>query len=428
MTTSSDPTDRSRNTHPDDRRLAVEWWLSERPIPYARNPRIADEAAVGKVAASIAEYGWRQPIVVDARGVIIAGHTRLLAAKRLGLARVPVHVATDLTPQQVKAYRLADNRTAQETSWDPELLPLEVAELADLGYDLDLLGFDSDELAELTFLAKEGLTDPDEVPEPPLEPVTKRGDLWQLGDHRLLCGDATDEDDVARLMDGKQAVLMATDPPYLVDYDGGNHPATHANGGKRGRPTSKGWDAYHDPETAVAFYADFLRLALGCALVERPAVYQWHAMMRSECVFAAWRTVGLLAHQELIWVKSRAVLTYCDYLYDYEPCLYGWVKGHKPPRRPPNDARATWRIDSSSEDGERRHPTVKPVECFRRPIAYHTVPGELIYEPFCGSGTALIAAEELGRVCYALELAPEFCDVAVSRWEHFTGRKAVRHG
>ena len=164
------------------------------------------------------------------------------------------------------------------------------------------------------------------------------------------------------------------------------------------------------------------------ALTEEPALYQWHAIMRAELVFAAWRAVGLLAHQELIWAKSRAVLSYCDYLYDYEPCLYGWIRGHQPRLRPPSDARTTWQIASRIAAGETRHPTIKPVECFRRPISYHTVPGELIYEPFAGSGTALIAAEELGRACYAMERAPEFCDVVVSRWERFTGRKAVRRG
>ncbi len=406
--------------------LKVEWWPIARPLPYARNPRPAPEAAIAKVAASLAEYGWRQPIVVDAQGVIVVGHTRLLAARRLGLDQVPVHVATDLTPQQIKAYRLADNRTAEETSWDLELLPLEIAELADLGYDLGVLGFDNDELVKLGFAATEGITDPDDVPEAPAEPITKAGELIILGDHRLLCGDATDAAHVSRLMNGERAALMATDPPYLVDYDGGHHPDTYGNGGKWGRATSKGWDAYHDPASATAFYADYLRVAVECALSDDPAIYQWHAMMRADLVFAAWREAGLLPHQVLIWAKSRAVLTYCDFLYDYEPCLYGWIKGRQPRRRPPNDARALWQIDSKIADGESRHPTIKPVECFRRPIVYHTVPGEIIYEPFAGSGTALIAAEELGRSCYSLELEPVFCDVIVSRWERFTGRQAVR--
>jgi DNA modification methylase len=408
--------------------LTVEWWPVERPVRYARNARSCPEAAIAKVAGSLREFGFRQPIVVDEGGVVIAGHTRLLAAKRLGLTKVPVHVARDLTPQQVKAYRLADNRTAQETSWDLELLPLEIAELADLGYDLGVLGFDAEELTGLLVPPTEGLSDPDEVPEPPASPITKPGDLWILGSHRLLCGDATEARDVARLMDGRRATLMATDPPYLVDYDGGNHPQTWANGGKAGKDPTKHWDAYTDHEHSVAFYESYLRAALEHALAEAPAIYQWFGAMRAPVVFEAWQTVGLLAHQTLIWVKSRPVLTRCDYMWDYEPCLYGWVKGRQPKRKPPAEARAVWQIDSRVEDGASGiHPTMKPVQCFRRPIAYHTGPGELIYEPFCGSGTALIAAQELGRVCYAIELSAAFCDVAVRRWERFTGREAIRH-
>ena len=188
------------------------------------------------MAASLAEYGWRQPIVVDPEGVIVVGHTRLLAAKRLGLAQVPVHVATDLTPQQVKAYRLADNRTAEETSWDLELLPLEIAELADLGYDLGVLGFDARRARRSAPRRPRASPTPTRCPSSPTEPITRPGDLWLLGEHRLLCGDATDAADVERLMAGERAALMATDPPYLVDYDGGNHPQTWGNGGKQARP------------------------------------------------------------------------------------------------------------------------------------------------------------------------------------------------
>jgi DNA modification methylase len=410
-------------------KLTISWWPTTRPIPYARNPRVAPEAAVAKVAASIAEYGWRQPIVVDEAGVVIVGHTRLLAAKRLGLGRVPVHVAAGLTPQQVKAYRLADNRTGEETSWDAELLPLEISELADLGYDLELLAFDGKELARLTALPAEGFTDPEEAPAPPDEPVTQRGDLWELGRHRLLCGDATDEADVRRLMAGERAALMATDPPYLVGYDGGAHPPTEGNGGKAGRAYEKAWGTYVDHEDTPEFYARFLGAAVEHALSEAPAIYQWFGMTRIESLLAAWREVGLLPHQVLIWRKSRAVLTYSEYLWDYEPLLYGWRQGCRPALRPPAETRAVWEIESRIEDGGGGvHPTQKPLECVRRPIVYHTLPGGLIYEPFAGSGTALIAAEELGRVCYALELSPAFCDVVVARWERFTGQKAVRLG
>jgi DNA modification methylase len=411
----------------------VEWWPIARPVPYAHNPRLAPEAAIAKVAASLREYGWRQPIVVDREGVIVVGHTRLLAAQRLGLAHVPVHVATDLSPAQVKAYRLADNRSAEETSWDYALLPIEIGELAALDYDIDLIGFDCDEVAAIMAAPTSGLTDPDEVLTPPAEPRTKIGDLWMLGEHRLLCGDATDPEQVKRLMGGQRASLMATDPPYLVDYDGGNHPPTWANGGKAGKAgnATKHWDTYTDHDTSVAFYEAFLKTAIEQALGKAPVVYQWFGIMRAEIVMAAWRAAGLLPHQVLIWHKSRKILGRCDFMYDYEPMMYGWVQGKRPTarRRPPANAGAVWEIASTIEDGAGGvHPTQKPVETVRRCITYHSLPGELIYEPFAGSGTALIAAEELGRTCYAIELAPAFVDVAVERWQRFSGREAVRHG
>jgi DNA modification methylase len=411
--------------------LNVEWWPAEKPTPYARNARVCPQAAIDKVAASIKEFGWRQPIVVDEDGVIIAGHTRLLAAQKLGIKHVPVHVATNLTPQQVKAYRLMDNRAAQETSWDMDFLPLELAELADLEFDLGLTGFEPDELAAFLAEPTVGLTDPDVAPEPPEKPVSRPGDLYLLGEHRLLCGDATNSDDVTRLMNGKRATLMFTDPPYLVDYEGGSHPASEANAGAATK--DKHWDTYLDHAHAVDFYRDFLRPALDIALVPDASVYQCFAMMRTEVIWQAWREVGLLSHQVVIWKKSRAVLTYSWFLWDYEVVMVGWLQGHKPKVPPPADTRAVWEIDST--DGNEAevgsiHPTIKPVELVRRPIGWHTPLGGLIYEPFSGSGTAIIAAEMTGRTCYAMEISPAFCDVAVRRWEAFTGKTATKesHG
>jgi DNA modification methylase len=420
-----------RRQHPAQ--LTVESWPIDRPTPYARNARLCPQTAIDKVAASIAEFGFRQPIVVDQSGVILAGHTRLLAARKLGLEVVPVHVATGLTPSQAKAYRLMDNRSNQETAWDITLLPLELEELAGLGIDLALTGFAPEELAALLATPTEGRCDPDEVPELPEEPLSKVGDLYLLGSHRLLCGDSTDRAQVSRLMAGRRAGLMATDPPYLVDYDGGNHPQTWGREGKAISPEEKTrhWDAYSDPQQAVEFYASFLRAALDEALCERPVLYQWFAMMRVELVLAAWRECGLLAHQILIWAKSRPVLGRCHHMWDYEPALYGWIAGHQPEveLRPPNNARCVWQVDQREgmeEGAGHDHPTMKPVELIRRTIDYHSVPGGLIYEPFCGSGTALIAAEMTGRACYAMELAPAFCDVAVARWERFTGKTALK--
>jgi len=407
---------------------SVEWWPTAKPRPYEHNPRLIPQTAIDKVAASLAAYGFRQPLVVDTDGVIIVGHVRLLAARQLGLPEVPVHIAADLTAEQARAYRIADNRTAAESDWDLEVLPDEISALSEAGCELTPLGFDAAELARLELaVAPEG--DEESIPEPPADPVTRPGDLWRLGPHRLLCGDATRGVDVVRLMDGQRASLMATDPPYLVDYDGGHHPASKSNGGAEGKDPDRHWDTYVDPESSVAFYRDYLQLALDEALIENAALYQWFAMLRSPLVFAAWQECGLRVHQVLIWKKSRAVLTHAHYLWDYEPCLYGWPSGHQPARKPPAETRTVWAIDSSIEDSPGAvHPTIKPLACFRRPIAYHTAPGELLYEPFAGSGTVLLAAEQLGRVCRALEREPAFCDVVIERWQRASGKQAVRHG
>jgi len=418
-------------TTPTVSMLKVEWWPTEKPIAYARNARVCPESAISKVAASIHEFGFKNPILVDGEGVIIAGHTRLLAAQRLELAKVPVIVCADLSPAKVKALRLADNRTAQETSWDADLLPLELADLAEFEYDLALTGFEPDELAAFLAEETEGLTDPDDVPDVPEEPVSQPGDLYLLGEHRLLCGDATSAEDVTRLMAGKRATLMPTDPPYLVNYEGGSHPSSEANGGivngKRVGHDERRWDEYVDHAHSVDFYVDFLRCALDDALTDDAAVYEFYAVMRSEVIWQAWREVGLLAHQVVVWKKTRSVLTYSWYLWNYEPILVGWPQGHQPKMHPPADTKAVWEVESKIEDGASGiHPTQKPIELIRRPISFHTRPGGLIYEPFSGSGTALIAAEEMGRTCYAMEQAPQFVDVAVVRWEAFTGRKAER--
>jgi len=406
---------------------SIELWPLERVRPYEHNPRHCPRAAVEKVAASIAEFGFRQPIIVDEKGEVIAGHTRLLAAGKLDLREVPVIVAGDLAPAQVKALRIADNRTAQETTWDFDLLSGELAGLLDLDHDLAPLGFDAGELDAL-LQPQTGRSDPDDLTELAVEPLSKPGDLWLLGRHRLLCGDATEAQDVARLMDGKRAALMATDPPYLVNYAGGTHPPTEGNGGKAGRAFERHWDTYVDPETSIDFYSAFLTCARQYALTQKPAIYQWFATARVELVLSAWRAAGLLPHQQLIWRKTRAVLTRSDFMWDYEPCLYGWVAGSRPARRPPADAKAVWEIASTIDDARQAvHPTIKPVETVTRPLSYHTLPGELLYEPFCGSGTALIAAEMTGRSCCALEISPQFCDVALARWRRFTGQETVRH-
>ena len=410
----------------------LRWLAIEKVVPYEANPRDCSEHGIELLARSIRENGFLSPIITDERLVILAGHQRLAAARRLGLQQVPVIVAAGLSPAQAKAYRLMDNRSHEETSWNLELLQGELAALVGLEVDPALTGFSAEELAGLLSPTTEGtlgLCDPDALIEPPPKPLTTRGDIWVLGRHRLCCGDATDGEALAALMAGRRAVLLATDPPYGVGYTGGNHPQTW---GKNGQPISseaktKSWDDYHDAALGELF-AGFLGAAQAVALTSRPAIYTFFAMMRAPEVFAAWMQAGLLAHQVIVWHKTRAVLGRSDYMYDYEPALYGWIKGHRPQpaRRPPAAACALWQVSSAIEDGQSGlHPTQKPVELIRRPIEYHTRPGETIYEPFSGSGTAIIAAEMTGRSCCAMELSAAFCDAARLRWERFSGRKAT---
>lgn len=263
---------------------------------------------------------------------------------------------------------------------------------------------------------------------PPPQPETafsQPGDLWILGRHRLLCGDSTVVDDVRRVMAGERASLMATDPPYLVDYKGDNHPQSWQNKAA-GQVNNKHWDDYNDPAAAAEFFVSFLRIALDEALTERPFVYQWFADMRTDLVWESWKTCGLLQHQQVIWVKARPVLTRRMFMQQHEPCMVGWVKGKRPDLDlfPPQNERSVWQIDQRGEsDGI--HPTQKPVEVVRRPIEWHTKPGQRIYEPFSGSGTAIIAAERTGRGCSAIEKSPVFVDVAARRWQEHTGEKPV---
>jgi hypothetical protein len=350
-----------------------------RLVPYARNARTHDESQIAQIAASITEYGFTNPVLIDAKGGIIAGHGRVLAAQALGLAQVPCIVLAHLSAAQRRSYVLADNKLALNAGWDEELLRIELGELRDAGADLELTGFSAAELAALLD-ANPGQGDPDEVPPVPPVPVSRTGDLWLLGKHRLMCGDSTCGADVERLMNGERASLMFTDPPYLVDYDGGNHPQSYNTKGQKREAgaTNKHWDAYKDPAQASAFFEGFLRVAFERALTPDAAVYQCFASMRTDLVMAAWRDAGLLPHQILVWRKSRPVLTRCWFMFDYEPIMVGWMKGNQPKAKPPNNERAVWEIGVTEgvEDGVAgTHPTIKPVELVRRPIPWHTIGG-----------------------------------------------------
>jgi DNA modification methylase len=396
--------------------------------PDPRNARRHTGRNLATIEAALREVGAARSIVVDEAGTILAGNATVQAAASLGIASVRV-VETDgtelvavrrsgLTPEQKRRLALLDNRAAELAEWD-------AAMLASLAEDTDLSGlWAEDELAELLGRDEalaEALVDPDAVPEPPEEPTTQPGDLWLLGPHRLLCGDSTDPASVRLLMNGERAPLMPTDPPYLVDYQGGNHPQSWHNDAA---VKDKHWDSYVEGD-GVQFFASFLRVALAEALTENPAIYQFHASSRQALVEQAWKANGLLVHQQLIWTKSRPVLTHSHYLWQHEPCFYGWVQGKPPSRKPPANATTVWPVDQAG-DSQGLHPTQKPVELIARMVDYHTAKGEIVYEPFAGSGTALIACELSGRKCYAMELAPAFCDVVVERWEGVTGRTAER--
>ena len=377
--------------------------------PYANNPRQNDDA-VEAVAESIRRFGFRQPIVVDADGVIVAGHTRFRAAQRLGLATVPVHVATDLTPDEVRAYRLADNKTAELASWDDAMLSIELDALRGAGIDWTLLGFDEEELAKLLAPAgTEGLTDPDAVPEKPADPITKPGDLWLLGKHRLLCGDSTSATDVARLLDGAVPVLMVTDPPYGVEYD----PEWRMDAGLTGNTARMGKVMNDDR----ADWTEAWKLFPG------DVAYVYHAGVFASTVQQSLERAGFAIRAQIIWAKDRLALSRGDYHWQHEPCWYAVREGGKGHRTDDRTQTTLWSIPARDEAGH-GHGTQKPVECMERPVRNHLA--DTVYEPFAGSGTTLIACERTGRACLAMELDPGYCDVIVRRWEEFTGKKAER--
>jgi DNA modification methylase len=377
--------------------------------PYANNPRQNDDA-VEAVAESIRRFGFRQPIVVDADGVIVAGHTRFRAAQRLGLATVPVHVATDLTADEIRAYRLADNKTAELASWDTSMLSIELDALRGAGIDWTLLGFDEEELAKLLAPAgTEGLTDPDAVPEKPVDPITKPADLWLLGKHRLLCGDSTSAADVTRLLDGVVPTLMVTDPPYGVEYD----PEWRMDAGLTGNTARMGKVMNDDR----ADWTEAWKLFPG------DVAYVYHAGVFASTVQQSLERAGFAIRAQIIWAKDRLALSRGDYHWQHEPCWYAVREGGKGHRTDDRTQTTLWSIPARDDAGH-GHGTQKPVECMERPVRNHLA--DTVYEPFAGSGTTVIACERTGRACIAMELDPGYCDVVVRRWEEFTGKKAER--
>jgi len=433
--------------------MEVEHRSIEDVQPYENNPRVNDEA-VDAVAASLREFGFRQPIVVDEDGVIIAGHTRFKAAQKLGLAKVPVHVARGLTPEQVKAYRLADNATRDLSSWNYEMLPIELGALSDAGYDLGLIGFSEDELAGLmdTGELKEGLTDPDAVPEPPDEATTQAGDLWILGDHRLLCGDAGSTEDVNHLLDGAAIQLVNTDPPYNVKVEPRSSTAIAA--GQSSYPDlsrkmhHQGFDVARgvtDPKKARRKmrpkdrplegdfvsdedFARMLRLWFGqMARVLEPGrgFYIWGGYANIGNYPPAFKECSLYFSQSIIWDKQHPVLTRKDFMGAHEWCFYGWREGAGHKWFGPTNATDLWHVKKVNP-ASMIHLTEKPVELAVRAMQYSSRPGENVLDLFGGSGSTLIACEQTGRRAFLMEVDALYCDVIVQRWEQFTGREAER--
>ncbi|MCC7409532.1 MAG: ParB N-terminal domain-containing protein [Phycisphaeraceae bacterium] len=425
-----------------------------RPIdqikPYEQNPRVNDQA-VDAVAASLREFGFRQPIVVDDHGVIVVGHTRWKAARKLGMAEVPVHVAADLSPEKARAYRIADNQTANLATWDAALLPLELTGLRELGVDLNLLGFQADELNRLLCTAdalEQGLTDPDDVPVPPDEATTQPGDLWVLGHHRLLCGDSSLAGDVDRLLDGASIHLVNTDPPYNVrveprsnnaiaaglssfesthhqKLDVERHPgkakATHRQLRPKDRPLAN--DFVTDEQFDQLLDAWFGNLAR--VLLPGRGFYIWGGYANCANYPPVLKKHELYFSQAVIWVKEHPVLTRKDFMGNHEWCFYGWREGAGHQFHGPNNATDVWSVKKVNPQSM-IHLTEKPVELAKRAMEYSSLPGENVLDLFGGSGSTLIAAEQAGRRAYLMELDALYCDVIVQRWEQFTGRKAER--
>ena len=393
----------------------LEHWPIDRLVEYARNPRNNDHA-VDRVAAAIREFGFRVPVVAKSDGTVVDGHLRLKAARKLKLDTVPVLLADDLTDAQIKAFRISVNRMAELADWDEELLALELQDLQDLDFDLELTGFDEDELNRLLGLTEEepavdGLTDPDEAPEVQAEAITQPGDVWICGKHRLLCGDSTRLDEVERLLGpGVLVDLLLTDPPYNVAYEGAT----------KDKLTIKN-DAMGDEQ-----FRQFLRDAFATAdAVMKPGAvfYIWHADTEAYNFRGACRDVGWQVRQGLVWKKSSLVLGRQDYHYQHEPCIYGWKNGAGHLWASDRKQTTILEFDKPARNGE--HPTMKPVGLFEYQMLNNTKGADLVLDLFGGSGTTMIAAERHGRQARLLELDPRYADVIVRRWQNHTGKQAI---
>src|SRR5713101_1465619 len=390
----------------------IELWPIDRLIPYARNARTHSDEQVAQVAASIREFGFNAPILVDSAAGIIAGHARLLAAQRLKLTEVPVVVLDHLNENQKRAYILVDNRSAENAGWDDELLRLELATLRDEQINLDLLGFDEDELTRLLAYQEgvEGLTDEDAVPELPHTAISVPGDLWILDSHRVLCGDATVQADVERLMSGDAADLVFTDPPYGVDYEGYTDQHLKIQGDNLNAKQLQQLlsDAFHC-----------------CRGIVQPgaSLYVCHSSSRQREFQNALEAAGFAIRCQLIWAKNTFAWGFGRYKFQHEPIFYCHVKGQSDSWYGDRSQSTLWQERKPAAN--RLHPTMKPVELVERALLNSSKAGDCVVDLFGGSGSTLIACERRGRNARLAELDPKYTDVIVKRWQEYTGQQGV---
>lgn len=394
----------------------IEQWPTGKLLPYARNARTHSDEQVAQIAASIAEFGFTNPILAGSDGVIVAGHGRLAAAQKLGLEVVPVVVLDHLSPTQRRALVIADNRIAENAGWDDAMLRIEIAALQDDDFDLSLTGFDADALAELMAGDEpdtEGEADDDAVPEVSETPVSRPGDVWLLGGHRLLCGDSTLAESYERLLEGEQVDMVFTDPPYNVNY------ANSAKDKMRGKDRAILNDNLGDG------FCDFLLAALTPTVAHcRGGIYVAMSFSELDVLQAAFRAAGGHWSTFIIWAKNTFTLGRADYQRQYEPILYGWPEGVQRHWCGDRDQGDVWQIKKPQKND--LHPTMKPVELVERAIRNSSRPGNVVLDPFGGSGTTLIAAEKSGRLARLIELDPKYVDVIVRRWQDWTGKRATR--
>jgi len=382
-------------------------------LPYARNSRTHSDEQVLQIVASMREFGFTNPVLVDEAGGVIAGHGRIMAARKLDMKEVPCIVLAGLSETQKRAYVIADNQLALNAGWDEELLALEIKDLQDMEFDLDLLGFDTTEIDQYLASAdatQEGETDADESPEPPADPVSRRGDVWMLGKHRVMCGDSTSLNDAATLMGGGMADLLVTDPPYNVAYEGKTADALKIEN-----------DAMFDEE-----FRAFLRRAYVAADAHmRPgaAFYIWHADSEGLNFRGAAKDVGWQVRQCLVWNKNVMVMGRQDYHWKHEPCLYGWKAGAAHIWE--SDRKQVTVLEFNRPNRNAEHPTMKPVDLIQYQVENSSRPGNTVLDLFGGSGTTLMACERSGRINRSMELDPKYCDVIVRRWQKYTGKRAT---